>query len=200
MSDPPSDECAEELRHLLATSVPLGLDTQEELADAIDDLVLSLGGDAEWCLTQLEQALAAKRIDEATWPEVLDTDRLDDVFAELEQRSILCCPDAGYTNSDALEIVDATWRENGGRESGIAGFCVFQRQDAERALAGGGLFLGYGVFGGDEALSITIGRKVEHRLASAGFDVEWDGTAATRIRITQIDMRRRGLMEYADDE
>jgi len=136
---------------------------------------------------------AAALADQATWPERTDNDRLAEAFYALNLAGIVarqdfaCCQNCGVT-----EIGDAVPDPATAR-----GYVFYHQQDAERAVAGGGVFLAFGSLG--RVPAAEIGAEVAAALTAAGLTVDWDGTVARRIHVS-LDwaVRRHGrLAAYA---
>jgi uncharacterized protein DUF6891 len=149
----------------------------------------------------VDAALAAVRAEARTWPETTDNDRLDAAFARLTAEGIIARQDfACCTTCAKAEIWDevddpAAWRGN----------VWFHRQDTEHAVAGDGLYLGFGARddrstlrrlfgrGGDRPATDTagIGREVARALSDAGLPVVWDGRVERRILVDPFIWQRR---------
>lgn len=149
----------------------------------------------DWVRTCIDHEFATKLEQEMEWPGKTDCDRLDEVFAALEELHIIALQNAGYTQSDGMEDVSAEWRTRGGEKSGIAGYCFYHGQDLERAVKGEALHLTFGDIGGDDEKGVGIGKVICWTLIEHGFGVVWDEDIKTRIQIRGIDWKRR-TQEY----
>lgn len=137
-----------------------------------------------------EQASAAHRDAQATWPDVTDCDRLDAAFAELEAAGVIarhdfqCCQNcAGYAMWDEAEAFEAA----GGM---LRGHVFYHAQDTESALDGDGLYLAYGAAEeGDEA-AVAIGHEIVACIESHGLETRWNGEIRQRIHVA-LDWKRR---------
>jgi hypothetical protein len=147
--------------------------------------------DEDWLKKAIHQEFAAKRKAETTWPEVTDCDRLDRAFKTLERQGVIALHMAGFTQSDGLHEVEETYREAGGEKSTYAGHCFYTTQDQERALDGGGLYIGFGHLSGDDAKGVEAGLVVRAALEREGLNVEWDGTIQKRILVKGFQWQRR---------
>lgn len=94
---------------------------------------------------------ARQRAEAEHWPAVTDCDRLDQVFGALSRAGILSLHNAGMTQSECLTEVREWYREAGGEESGIAGYCFYHRQDLDHVLETGDLYLSFGDTDGDDS-------------------------------------------------
>ncbi|WP_371494276.1 hypothetical protein OG871_04095 [Kitasatospora sp. NBC_00374] len=123
--------------------------------------------------------------EQAGWPETTDADRLSAAFDALGAGGITaradftCCRNCGHSEIDA-EAAD-----------GDHGFVFFHQQDTARVAAGGGLWLSYGPLRGSGADPVAVGREVVEALTAAGLPVEWDGSAASRIKVALPEWRKR---------
>lgn len=151
----------------------------------------------------IDAALADLRALARTWPAVTDNDRLDQAFARLSADGIVARQDFACCSSCAhAEIWDEVTDPEAWR-----GYVWFHRQDTERAVAGDGLYLGYGArdeepsglrrllgarAGGDaRGGPVAIGREITQALLATGLPVTWNGKAETRILVDPFAWRRR---------
>jgi hypothetical protein len=121
--------------------------------------------------------------EQAAWGET-DCDRLTEAFAAISRGGIVarehfaCCQNCGTT-----EI----WAEAGPEDRG---YVFFHMQDTETA-GDGVLYLAYGSRSNDPDDTVAIGREVIEALEAHGFQTSWDGSAKTRLRITDLEWRKR---------
>ena len=82
---------------------------------------------------EFQRFLAAQ----ASWPLVTDCDRLDIVFAALNERGVVGLQNAGYMQDDGY---DAVWEAHpdAADDEGMIGYCFDHGQDMERVIRGGG--------------------------------------------------------------
>jgi hypothetical protein len=138
------------------------------------------------------RAAAAAAIEEQSWPEVTDCDRLDAAFAELDAAGVLarqhfsCCGTCGDT-----EIRDELQQAI---KDGVParGFTFFHVQDTEHAVAGEGLYLSYGSIADEHDQAVAIGHEVADALRRHGFEPAWNGRLTFRILVPMVWQRRRG--------
>jgi hypothetical protein len=144
--------------------------------------------DAAAISDEIDAAAAAALQDQVTWPSETDSDRLDRAFAALEQSHVIarqdftCCQSCGHA-----EI----WDEVGDEDDVWRGYVFFHSQDTDRAIDGGGLYLGYGSATGEQAATTAIGDDVVAALRAVGLSVTWDGSLNSRIRVEPFEWRRR---------
>lgn len=157
--------------------------------DVIDmvDRDLGTGIDRDAMVAAVRSEFRKKAVAEASWPDVTDPDRLSAAFAALRAEGVCALQNAGFTQSDGFHNVRHANEASGGK---YRGYCFFHGQDLQRAIAGEGLFLAFGLIetgSGD----VHVGKIVQRALADQGLSVEWDGTTKTRILIPHIDWKRR---------
>ena len=155
--------------------------------DAMIDDILEDDADEDMLRAAVGPEFDRKKKAEEGWPETTDCDRLDAVFESLGKSGVLCLHNAGYTmsdgHSDAVELLDDQPRNR------YSGYCFYHGQDVERAVNNGGLFLAFDSVNGSDKLK--VGLAVKGQLEAAGFAVEWNGSAETRICIPAFDWKRR---------
>ena len=151
------------------------------------DRDLKTGIDRNALVAAVRSEFRKKAFAEASWPDVTDPDRLSAAFEALRSQGVCALQNAGFTQSDGFRYVSHSNETSGGK---YRGYCFFHGQDLQRAIAGQGLFLAFGLIetgSGD----VEIGKTVQRALADQGLSVEWDGTTKTRILIPNIDWKRR---------
>lgn len=111
--------------------------------------------------------------------------RLRNVFDKLNRERIIAIHFAGYTLDDGFEEVGVVCQFM--KKNGIPrqGYCFYHEQDVERALDESiqSLFLAFHSTNGDEQLAMEVGERIEELLTENGFDVEWDHSLDSRIKI-----------------
>lgn len=169
-----------------------GFYTAQEVDSMIDDI---LEDDAHegYLRGAVGTEFAKKGADEKTWPDETDCDRLDSVFAALEERNILCLQNAGGEMFDGHQEASDVLSDQPGHS--YTGYCFYHGQDLERAVDGGGLMIAFDHLDGDVADKVKIGHALKEALECAGFQVEWDGTSDKRINVPKIDWKRRNQNE-----
>lgn len=146
-----------------------------------------------WLRAAIQQEFQAKLDAERDWPQVTDCDRLLQVFDCLAGLGILTDELAcGFTTQEGFSIMEERYEEEGGKESGHMGLCFFHQQDMERAMRTDlGLFLAFGSFPERDEDTVLVGRLISEECQRAGFEVEWDGTADSRILLKGFRWQRR---------
>src|SRR5207237_1257540 len=127
-----------------------------------------------------------------SWPAVTSCDHLDRVFESLRSQGILTRHRCGLTIQDGLDVVDELYAEAGGKRSALVGYCFYHLQDMEAAMWGEvGLWLAFGSFPPSRECAVAVGQMVREEFERAGFAVEWDGTADTRLLLKGFRWQRR---------
>ncbi|MCR8958182.1 hypothetical protein M0765_010725 [Variovorax sp. S2] len=155
------------------------------------------GEDRAWVKAEAARICAAKRADEARWPEQTEYDRLEAVFAQLRSEKIIALHRAGNTLSDGHDDVREQWRAAGRLESGTRGCCFYHSQDLDSAVRTGRMHLAFS--GGmipeieqREANTVAIGHRIVELLRAAGFEARWNGDVSQRIEADLGQWRKRG--------
>jgi hypothetical protein len=135
--------------------------------------------------------VARQKAEQESWPTLTHCDRLDQAFAALRAEGILAIHNAGMTPSEGIAEMSEQYRAAGGKESGIVGYCFYERQDMEYALKYHKLRLAYGDIDGDDRRGVEIGKRIRGALESAGLRVAWNGSIKDKLEITGFHWQRR---------
>lgn len=135
--------------------------------------------------------VARQKVEQESWPEVTDCDRLDRAFAALRSEGILAIHNAGMTPSEGIAEMSEQYRAAGGKKSGIVGYCFYHRQDMEYALTSQKLGLAFGDIDGDDGRGVEVGQRVRRALAAAGLRVAWTGSIRDKLDISGLHWQRR---------
>ncbi len=141
-----------------------------------------------------DEHLAAHQLEQATWTESTDCDRLDAVFAELEEAGLLVGQNYGETQDDAIADLSEVFDEHPETEN-LRGYVFYTHQDLERVLENGTLALGFGMANDDGPDATLVGKTILEAFKQAGFQVKWNGKLNARIEVTQIDWKKRRSFE-----
>ncbi|MQY11139.1 hypothetical protein SRB5_12530 [Streptomyces sp. RB5] len=183
--DPEMRETLEErVREVLRT----GYADRHELAETAEEYLVDgddrpVSGAQAWALVQ--RLWRERLAEEAGWEGVTDPERIEEVFAGLEERGITARPDFTCCRNCGMSEIGAEGAE------GARGFVFFHRQATESAASGGGLSLYYGGFDGAADTTAAVGREVADALGAAGFTVEWNGSPDKAISVEGLDWRKR---------
>lgn len=140
----------------------------------------------ELALAAAGPAFAEHLAAQATWPDVTDNDRLTAAFAELDGTGIVTREDFTQTMTDGRHEI----RGEAANRDDARGWAFYHGQDVSSCVAGGGLNLAYGAVDQDGDTA-AIGQEIVKSLQAHGLTVEWDGDAATRIRVVMPWRKRR---------
>jgi len=182
-----ADECERSAAEYIRTAVARGRDT---CAAIVAGTVDYLDGEGEpddlralaWRL--VAPAFAAHLDAQAGWPARTDSDRLTDAFRALDASGIVaredftCCQNCGLN-----EIDDEVDQGDSPR-----GYVFYHAQDAERAAAGGSIYLSYGLFG--EPSTMEFAEEVIEQVRAQGLSVDWNGSLDKRFHV-RLDWSRR---------
>jgi hypothetical protein len=163
---------------------------QEVMERLEADLDGFVPGDLEPVVARLtDEQLQTHRLEQTTWAQTTDCDRLDAVFAGLERDGFLVGPDFGYTQDAALadlsEVMDAH-----DHPEDLRGYVFYTRQDLERVMETGSLMLGFGMVN-DSPSATEVGKIIAEAFKQAGFQLEWNGKTNARIGVVGIDWKKR---------
>jgi hypothetical protein len=180
----PAPETAAETTVLAARYLDEGYLSFDDMVRALQDMSET---DPPVTADQAREILAPmwrERVaEQADWG-VTDCDRLTAAFEELDRGGIVarehfsCCQTCG-----TAEI----WAE---AEPADRGYVFFHMQDTETA-GDGVLYLAYGARADEPEATVAVGHEIVKVLRSHGFQTSWDGSESTRIRITDLEWRKR---------
>lgn len=191
----------EEARRLIGPGFRSKAEALAELVEIVEDDVECFGAPLtpDTITAILDRVWDEQLGAQEQWVGLSDSDRLDSAFVELEASGIVarmnfsCCGSCGHS-----EIGDEVSEGQAPR-----GYVFFTMQDADRLAedAAPQLYFDYGAwktdgsaFDDDEAYAAAataIGNEVASAFEAAGLGVSWDGSLSRRIRITDLDWRRR---------
>jgi hypothetical protein len=192
------NQAVEYMRKIIRREVAAGFDAADRIAEAAVEVASSEGVEPKALLALAEQftreTLAGHYSAQAEWPDRTDCDRLDEAFAELEDRGIVCrqnfscCMTCG--SGEIWDEMRAT--EEAGRR--VRGYAFFHTQDTDSAVECGGLYLAFGATDDGEAAAVAVAREIVEVLNTHRLKTDWDGSAQYRIGVT-IDWKRRRPLE-----
>lgn len=111
--------------------------------------------------------------------------RLRNVFDILNRERIIAVHFAGYTLDDGFEEVRDVFQFMKRNEIPRRGYCFYHQQDIERAMDESMQFLmlAFHSMNGDKQIAMEVGERINELLIENGFDVEWDHSIDSRIKI-----------------
>ncbi|MCD4738123.1 MAG: hypothetical protein K8R89_02545 [Anaerolineae bacterium] len=137
------------------------------------------------------KALAAHCETQKSWPQETDCNRLDFAFLTLrEEHGIVARQNFTCCQSDGHYDIQFDVHEMQKRRP-VLGYVFYHEQDTEWVVSSGTLFMAFGAVEDDEKARQTVARRTVAVLQEAGFTVEWNGSAETRIMIKGLDWKKR---------
>lgn len=180
------ESCVDELEEMIVDYVKAGflsndkilMECQEYMEDFYQDECENITKDN---LLEIIRALREKFQNTGTQENFLN---LDSAFKSLMKHGIVALHYAGYTQSDGFEDCNevAAWLEEKGEK--VVGCCFYTEQDLGHILHEDSTLL-YFSFGNyfDKPTAEEVGQMVADELRAAGFCVQWDKTAGTKIAV-----------------
>ena len=159
---------------------------KDNILDEIEDNEFENEISEDWATQHIEAEWQSRLNETKTWKSPTDIERLIAAFDELCDQNIIALHNAGYTTSDGeYEVVDV---EQKLRDNGIVsnGYCFYHEQDLSRAIAkeDPSLYIAFQkVDNEDDAVTIAVGKKVVEVLKKHQFEVAWNESPTTKIRI-----------------
>ena len=197
IGSPVAQNALGDLRDLIDGWIAAGFDTY----DTVERNAVELGEDdgiqPAAARTLVRERWLAAVDAQQTWPDTRDSDALEAAFADLEARGVAARMNFSCCGTCAPgELIDEV-----GLGGSKHGYVYFHQQDAE-AIFEGSLFLGYGSLrdfdreapGASDAYvadAVSVGHEVVDALRSHNLSVTWDGSLDRRIRVTDLEWRRR---------
>lgn len=189
-SDP---DLEQELASFIQREVAAGFEDRGSIAETVFDVFREEmdSSELERLVPRfLDDAIAAHRLAQSSWPLVTDCDRLDAAFLALEEIGVIsrqnysCCQTCG-----TAEIWDEL---NKAADEGrnVVGYTFYHVQDTESAVEDSRLHLSYGALEEGDAASVDIGHRIAAVLRKSGLTTDWNGHLSQRIAVS-LDWKRR---------
>jgi hypothetical protein len=170
-----SYDSLEVLNEYVRRDVAAGFYDREQILQNAEDAfsdgveVSKLRAEAKWVL---ERALSARAIEQQSWPDVTDCDRLDAAFADLEAEEIIARQNFSCSGTcGSHEIWDEADAEQAKGKT-VRGHTFYHMQDTESATDGDGLYLNYGAADDGEDAAVEIGHRIVEQADSCGARLE----------------------------
>ncbi len=195
MNQPPP-ELQSQIQNLVSLEVKGGFGNRDEIIERVlETLEMDMDDfdpdDFEPAVTQsTDEHLRAHQLEQETWAEPTDCDRLDAVFAELEAAGLLVGQNYGETQDDAIADLSEVFDEHPDTDD-LRGYVFYTHQDLERVIESGTLALGFGMANDDGPDAIEVGTIIAEAFKQAGFQIKWNGKLNARIEVMQIDWKKR---------
>ncbi|WP_028646945.1 DUF6891 domain-containing protein [Nocardiopsis sp. CNT312] len=124
------------------------------------------------------------------WPARTDSERLTRAFRALDESGILAREDCSCCDRCARDAVQAEAEAHSAVAEGpnVRGYAFFHERDAEAAMGGGPLWIGFGAL--HEIRHAAVGDEIAQTLRAHGLTVTWDGDPDRKLEVV-LDWRRR---------
>lgn len=173
-------------------SIKSGFESLESIIDNIIEAVEDEGWESEisedWVRENVTREYNKNLEKSKSWQHPTDTEKLHLAFDNLCRENIIALHNAGYTLSEAIYDAQEVWSDAEDEGLKPIGYCYYHGQDLERVIEYGELTIGFsGAKANNDKEAIIIGHKVVAALEKAGFTVDWNNTASTRISIPDFN-------------
>jgi len=185
------DSLASEMTEDIRNLVNSGFYDSARLVDDICDMFYKEKIDTPWVRATVSSACRKKLAEQASWPAVTDFDKLAQVFDQLDRQGIVALHNAGNTQDEGEEDAGEIRKDLQAKGIKCRGYCFYDTQDIDRAIAGHELYLAFGQFDGDTTAGRKIGREINALLNRSGFQTVWDQRLESRIGIKPFDWKKR---------
>jgi hypothetical protein len=135
-----------------------------------------------------KQAIKQHLYIQTSWVAKTDCDKLDDIFAQLENAGIMARQNLAVNEKSGRDEIRKLVKLE---EPERVGFVFFTARDTENAVEYGELDFSFGSFDGSEEKSVEIARKLIEFLEKSGFHPEWTGSATDRVHLPEITWKKR---------
>ncbi|MGN0177176.1 MAG: DUF6891 domain-containing protein [Methanobrevibacter sp.] len=112
---------------------------------------------------------------------------LESVFENLSKKSIVCVHNCGYDIKEGVLDIFELYAHLINNGLTPEGFCFYTFEDVENAIYEGNLKITFGDFNKDEDKALSIGKIIYNQLKDVNFDVNWDISINTQIKIVNFD-------------
>jgi hypothetical protein len=198
--DQPTSKFQSQIQDLVALEVKGGFGNRDQIIEyVLEILEMDLDDFDPDALESLvaqstDEHLAAHQLEQANWVGPTDCDRLDAVFAQLEESGLLVGQNYGETQDDAIADLSEVFDEHPETEN-LRGYVFYTHQDLERVIESGTLALGFGMANDDGPDATEVGKTIAEAFKEAGFQVKWNGKLNARIEVMQMDWKKRRTLD-----
>lgn len=182
-------------------------DIKENIIEEIEDNEFEDEISEAWAFEKIDEEYQKLLQESKQWKSPTDTEKLIKAFDELCDQNIIALHNAGYTTSDGEYEVVEVERELRENEVVSDGYCFYHEQDLARAiiLDNPSLYIAFQkVDNSDSETTIEVGNKVAEVLKNNGFEVNWNGSARSKIELSNFrwqhlyDEDGRDLQDYGE--
>lgn len=188
------DQAVEDMRNIIRRDVAGGFRDVDGIAEGAVEAVTENDIDADALEPIAERVLAETLAEhyraQAGWPDRTDCDRLDEAFAELESRGIVCRQDFTCCSTCGQAEIGAEMGDAEDEGVVVKGYVFYHSQDTDAAVEGRGVYLKYGAVAAGDAAGEAIGRETVEVLTAHGLRTEWSGRLSECVRVF-LDWKRR---------
>jgi hypothetical protein len=199
---PLPEDAVADLEYRARLAVVGGYDSADEIVEGLVELVeydpvteevVAADRDSvvEMIRGMVDDRLAEHAAAERTFPATTDCDRVTAAFARLEEAGVLAAEDVGYTQSDLRDDMWERVDQAGSEGRQPRGWVAFHRQDVERVIDSGVLYVSFAGVSDDDEGFRAIGTEVAAVLAEVGLTVDWNGDPNRRIELVGVRWQKR---------
>ncbi len=114
----------------------------------------------------------------------IDFIRLNNIFNQLSAlNDIITIHNAGYDLEEGVQDAFELFIHMKNNKENPQGFCFYSFEDIEVAIKNNFLSIVFGDFESNEKKALKIGKTVANALLDNGFNIEWDNTLNSSIKI-----------------
>jgi len=148
------DDAAADVEDRVRLAVAGGYDSADAIVEGLVELVefdpateAVVAGNRDDVVAEIQRMVDRRMADhaaaEAAFPSTTDCDRLTAAFARLESDGVLAREDVGYTQSDLRDEMWELVDRAGSKRRHPRGWVAFHRQDVERVVDSGVLYISF---------------------------------------------------------
>ncbi len=143
----------------------------------------------------VHEVLKEYHVEEKTWVEATDNDKLDKSFSELESMGLITGQDFDFCLSAGVESMHKQLEIRETKGEKYYGYLFYHWQAGYSARQGDGLYLYYGTFfeNGTGDIAKEIGKMISQILRKNGLKVTWDRSPFSAIKINKFKWQKRRM-------
>lgn len=178
--------CADELEEMIIDYIKAGFLSDDEITEDCMEYIEDNYSDECDNITEddLPEIIEALRKEFQNTGNQENFLKLESAFNSLTKQGIIALHYAGYTQSDGFEDCNETASELYKKGERVIGCCFYTEQDLGHILHDDSnlLYLSFGNYF-EKPTAVEVGQIIVNELKAAGFCIQWDGTAETKIAI-----------------